>query len=195
METSTAEKLDEYFTYEQYCKWDDGVRYELIDGVAYMMAAPSQAHQEISGNLYIRLREFLKDKTCKIFYAPFDVYLNGDKKLETESKADEPDTVLQPDLLIVCDKSKLNGKACIGAPDMVVEILSPSSGKHDTQTKYSKYLQAGVEEYWVVDPESKTLTAHTLNNGGYTTFTYSENQIAPVHILKDCKINLSDVFN
>ena len=178
-------RKEEHYTYEDFCTWDDGERWELIDGIAYMMAAPLRVHQEISGNLHFQLYDFLKNKPCKVYAAPIDVRLNADG-------AD--DTVLQPDIAVVCDRSKLDDKGITGAPDMVIEILSPSTASYDRTLKFDQYLRAGVREYWIADPDSKTVSAHILENGRYYVTAYGENDAAPVHVLEGCRIALRDVF-
>jgi len=178
---------DKRYTYAEYCTWDDDIRWELIDGYAYMMApSPSQSHQSTSGNLASQLHSFLKGKQCKVFAAPFDVRLNADA---------EDDTVVQPDLIVVCDMSKLDGKACVGAPDLAVEILSKSSTRYDRTSKFNRYLKAGVREYWIIDPDSKTLAVHILKESEYVTHAYSDTDTAPVHVLDGCNIDLADVFD
>ena len=172
------------YTYADYCTWDDSERWELIDGVPYAMApAPTWQHQGISVVLSGQLREFLKGKPCNVFTAPFDVRLNAN---------DEDDTVVQPDLVVICDRSKLSGTGCIGAPDLVIEILSPSTARHDKWIKLQQYQLAGVREYWIVDPDSQTVSAHLLENGKYTVAAYGDS--APVTVLPGCEINLEDVF-
>jgi Uma2 family endonuclease len=180
----TAEK----YLYMDYAKWNDDNRYELIDGVAYLMSpAPTQAHQDISGELAYQIRAFLKGKPCKVFTAPFDVCLNA--------AGDNDKTVVQPDILVVCDKSKLDGKRCNGAPDMTIEILSPSSMAHDMIRKHDKYLHAGVREYWIVDPENKVVYVNIFEDGRYTLYEYESEGTVPVRVLDGCSINMSDVFN
>ena len=184
-----ALRLEEHYTYADYCAWDDSRRWELIDGAAYAMSpSPSRGHQAITGEIFGQLREFLKGKPCKVFIAPFDVRLNADG-------AD--DIVVQPDILVVCDESKLDGgNGVVGAPDFIAEILSPSSLKHDWIMKKRLYLRSGVREYWIVDPDAKMVTAHVLRDGGYMSYTYDEHDAAvPVEVLSGCAINLTDVFD
>ena len=158
---------DKRYTYADYAAWDDDNRYELIDGVAYMMSAPSIEHQGISMELSKQLAVFLTGKQCRVFAAPCDVCING--------LGDEDDIVVQPDLLVVCDESKLDGKRCNGAPDMTIEILSPSTSKRDIVLKHDKYQSAGVREYWIVDPDKKVVYVHLLENGRYVARSYKNN--------------------
>ena len=177
---------DTRYTYADYLTWNDEVRYELIDGVPHMMSpAPAWEHQSISVELCGQLRDFLKGKPCKVFAAPFDVRL---------SAREGDDTVVQPDLLVICDLSKLSGTGCVGAPDMVIEILSPSTAGRDCIIKYQAYLNAEVREYWVVDPETKTVLTHMYHEGEYKTHGYAEADTVPVHVLDGCTIRLADVF-
>jgi len=175
-----------HYTYADYCTWDDSERWELIEGIPYTMSpAPSPAHQEVSSEFHRQLANFLKGKPCKVYPAPFDVRLNA---------SDEDDTVVQPDLAVVCDRSKIDGKGCKGAPDLVVEILSPSTARRDRMTKFQQYQQAGVQEYWIVDPDTKTVQVCTLENGRYFVTAYADTDTAPVTVLPSCAINLQDVF-
>ena len=174
------------YTYADYLTWDDGQRCELIDGVVYMMSpAPSVDHQRISGEIFRQLVTYLRGKKCEVFPAPFDVRLNA---------ANEDDTVVQPDLTVVCDHNKLDEHGCIGAPDMIIEILSPSSENHDKMTKFKKYRQAGVREYWIVSPKSRDINVFLLENEQYVCQPYGESDTIPVHVLDDCQIHLADVF-
>jgi len=177
---------DKRFTYSDYESWDDGNRYELIDGFAYMMSAPSTAHQSILMDLSRQFATFLKGKQCKVFAAPCDVCLNG--------LGDEDDTVVQPDLLVVCDETKIEKKRCNGAPDMTVEILSPSTTKQDLLTKLVKYQKAGVREYWIIDPDTEIVNVHILENGHYIISSYEKYETIAVNVLDGCVITLSDVF-
>ena len=183
------EPLPEYkrYTYDDYCSWDDDKLWELIDGVPYAMAGPSQKHQEISMQLGSLIRNFLVGKPCKVFAAPFPVRLNA---------AFGDNTVLLPDLLVVCDMEKLDGKSCVGAPDMTIEILSPSTAMRDKVLKLKRYLSAGVREYWIVDPDSKSISVHLLANSQYIINAYAcgEDETVLVHVLEGCVIALAEVF-
>jgi len=138
-----AESLEEY-TYEDYESFPEDFRCELIDGVVYMMSAPDIWHQDMLGDLYTKLRAYLNGKKCKVILAPFDVRL-----FPRKDKKDR--TVVQPDIIVVCDEDKLSdGKACRGAPDVVIEILSESTKGHDLNVKKGKYERAGVRQYIVV---------------------------------------------
>jgi len=176
----------EHFTYADYCTWNDGERWELIDGEAFAMSpAPAWSHQEVSGNLFLQFASFLKGKQCKVFSAPFDVRLNASGR---------DDIVVQPDIVVICDRTKLLGTGCIGAPDMVVEIVSPGTARRDRTEKLILYQRSGVREYWIVDPDTKTMQAHILENGRYYVAGYTDADSAPVHVLEGCTINLADVF-
>ena len=176
----------EYYTYADYCSWDDGKRWELIEGVPHAMSpAPTTKHQSVSSNLHGQFFNFLSGKPCKVFHAPFDVRLNAH---------DNDDTVVQPDLTVICDRSKLDDKGCKGAPDLVVEISSPSTARLDRVVKFNQYLKAGVTEYWIIDLDAKTLQVCILENGRYFTTVYADTDTALVKVLNGCIINLAEVF-
>jgi len=177
---------DTRYTYADYASWDDDIRYELIDGIPYVMYAPTTTHQGILMDLSRQLASFLKGKPCRVFAAPCDVCLSG--------LGDEDDTVVQPDILVVCDESKIEKKYCNGAPDMTIEILSPSTSKRDLLTKLVKYQMAGVREYWIVDPDAKTVNVHILEDGRYVINSYESNDTIAVTVLDGCSIILSEVF-
>ena len=181
------EALPEYerYTYADYCTWGDDERWEVLDGVPYAMASPSRRHQEISGQFNRLIGNFLVGNPCEVFAAPFDVRLNIDSG---------DDTVVQPDILVVCDLSKLDEKCCIDAPDLVVEIVSPSTAYLDRVIKFKRYLQAGVREYWIVDPDSRSVSVNILKNGEYVAAAYGSEDAVPVHVLKGCIINLPEIF-
>jgi Uma2 family endonuclease len=154
---------NEYHTYGDYCSWPDDVRYELIDGVAYAMGpAPVRRHQGILGEVFRQVANILEGSPCRPYIAPFDVRL---------PKADEidnhVDTVVQPDLVVICDRAKLDDKGCRGAPDWVVEVLSPSTAGHDQILKRALYQRVGVREYWLVHPADRIVTIYTLKEGTY----------------------------
>ncbi len=178
-------KENKKYTYADYCTWDEGGRWELIDGVPYAMApAPGFTHQNISGNIFAALHVFLRGKACRVFHAPFDVRLNAD---------DEDDIVVQPDILVVCEKSKLSEKGCKGAPDLVIEIMSPSTARHNRITKLNKYRDAGVREYWLVDSTDHNVQVMVFETGAVQGYTDADT--VPVTVLPGCEVNLQDVFS
>jgi Uma2 family endonuclease len=145
-------------TYGEYKTWTEG-RWELIDGVVYdMCAAPNRAHQRLSGVLFLQIGTWLKGKTCRVYAAPFDVVL-PDFPGQDE---DEASTVVQPDLVVYCDRGKLTKAGATGAPDWVVEIVSPWTSKKDLNEKFRLYERVGVREYWVIDPAAKSLQIYVL---------------------------------
>lgn len=151
------------YTYGDYLTWPDDMRYELIDGKAYAMSpAPTLDHQEIAGEVFYQLKQQLEAKPCRVFIAPIDV------RLPSEDEANESiKTVLQPDVIMVCDPDKLDRRGVKGAPDWVLEVLSPSTALHDQFIKRNVYERAGVKEYWLIHPIDRTLTFYILNQGGY----------------------------
>ena len=177
--------MDRKYTYSDYIRWDNDMRWELIDGVPYAMSAPSSDHQTISMNLGTILNIYLKGKECRVFTDPFDVRLNYDKG---------DNTVVQPDIVVVCDRSKIDKRGCLGAPDMIVEILSPATSRMDRVTKFNKYMEAGVKEYWVIDPDTHSAQVHVLKDDSYVTSAYDDTNTVAVSILPGCEINLAEVF-
>jgi len=178
----TAQEYKRY-TCEEIESWETDERFELIDGVIHMMSPPTRTHQKISGEIFNQLYNFLKGKTCEVYSAPFAVYL-GDN-----------DTRVEPDIIVVCDKSKLTDKGCKGAPDLVIEILSPTTSKHDRITKFNKYMAALVREYWIVDPADKAISVYVLENNKYFAYAYGDADVITVSVLRGCQINTADVFN
>lgn len=151
-------------TYAEYLTWPDGERDELINGTAYVREppAPSRFHQELVGELYLQARLALDGKSCRAYIAPFDV------RLPQSGEADELiDTVVQPDVLIVCDLSKLDKRGMHGAPDWIAEVLSPASASHDQIVKLPAYERAGVPEVWFVHPIDRILSIYRLEGGRY----------------------------
>ena len=189
----TALKLDRKYTYADLLNWPEDERWELIDGVLYAMAAPNLKHQRVLGNLHRKFHEHLEDKTCEIFVAPCDVRLLADKNNGSDDKSDN--TVVQPDLLVVCDPDKLaDGKAVKGAPDLVIEILSPSNASHDMVKKFQKYRNANVPEIWFIDPDTGTTQVFLLENGKYSVDFYSAEDVVPVGILPGFELDMKMIF-
>lgn len=151
-------------TYGDYLTWSDDHRQELIDGIAYIREppAPLRLHQELVGELYHQVRTALEGKLCRVYVAPFDVRLP--KSDETD---DQIDTVVQPDVLIVCDSHKLDRRGMRGAPDWLAEVLSPGTASHDQIIKLPVYERAGVREVWLIHPTDRTLTIYRLEDGRY----------------------------
>lgn len=159
---SAAVKLQEHFTYADYARWPEDERWELIDGVAYAMAAPQRMHQLVSFEVGFQIRSYLSGKACSIYAAPFDV------RLPRGNQADEQiDTVVQPDIAIICDRRKLDDKGCRGAPDWIIEVLSPSTALKDMDKKRWLYEQHGVQEYWIIHPTDRWLMLYSLQDGKY----------------------------
>ena len=185
--------LTKRYSYADYLTWFDNVRRELIDGFIHLMSpAPSIKHQIVTGNIHTIVNSYLKSKKCKVLIAPADVRL-----LNNQKKADKDVfSVVQPDLFIVCDLAKLDDKGCIGAPDMIVEIVSLSNTKHDVKTKFNLYQQNGVREYWIVFPYDKMVQVFLLDeNGKYQhQANYTEEDKVKVNIFEDLYIDLQDVF-
>ena len=158
-----ALRTEKHYTYADYLQWPDDTRYELIDGEAFRMApTPPIEHQEIAGEVYCQLANQLDGQPCRPYIAPVDV------RLPRKDEADAAiDTVVQPDVLVVCDPHKIDRRGVRGAPDWVLEVLSPSTAAHDQIAKRRTYERAGVREYWLVHPSDRTLTVYALDNGQY----------------------------
>jgi Uma2 family endonuclease len=191
--SNLAEKLEERFTYGLYCEWADGERWELIDGVPYnMTAAPVRRHQGISGKVYFRISEFLQDKPCQVYFAPFDV------RLPDFAEQDDNDvpTVVQPDLVVICDEKKLDDRGCCGAPDLVVEILSPSTSRKDIVVKFALYERHGVREYWIIHPAEESLMVFVLGEDGKygRPQGYGRGDFATSTVLEGLELSLEEVF-
>lgn len=179
------------YTFADYLEWDENERIELIDGDPVMLATPSRIHQKISGELFGQLWSYLSGKKCEVYAAPFTVRL-----FEQDSDAPEDvDTVIEPDISVVCDPSKLDKRGCKGAPDMVIEILSPSSRRYDRLIKLAQYQRAGVREYWIVNPDEKTVQVLLLDGKHLLPHEeYGQTDTARVNVLDNCFIDLSKVF-
>ncbi|QPH41955.1 Uma2 family endonuclease [Pedobacter endophyticus] len=180
------------YSYSNYLNWLFDDRVELIKGKVFKMSpAPSRVHQEICGNIFVSMKTFIEKSPSKVYTAPFDV------RFPKESKEDSAVfTVLQPDICVICDKSKLDDRGCIGAPDLVVEILSPGNNKKELLHKYRVYEEFGVKEYWVVSQSDQSILIYTLNDMGRfqpsKIFTSSEKITSSV--LPGFELALDDVF-
>ena len=182
------------YTYADYLTWMDDLRRELIDGFFHLMSAPKSRHALTSSKLHLQIGNYVQKNKgkCRVFYAPFDVRL----PLYGSTDDDKVYDVVQPDICVICDLSKVDENGCIGAPDLIVEILSPSSFKYDWNRKFNRYEKAGVREYWIIDPKAKTTHVFILQpNGEYDMGTaYECNQKAPVFIFEGLEIDLSEIF-
>ena len=177
------------FTYADYKDWElaQGERYELIYGEACAIAAPNVYHQSILSELGRQLANSFTGKPCKVFPAPFDVRLFYEED-------ENDDTVVQPDISVICDKGKLGIEGCHGAPDFVVEILSPSNTAIEMQRKYELYREAGVREYWVINPEHKALYSYRFGDGTIFPHAYKASERAEAGIFPGFVVELEPVF-
>lgn len=185
-----AEK--EHYTFADILAWDEDKPVELIDGAVLAMNTPSTDHQLICGEMFRQLANYLEGKKCQVISAPYAVRL-----FEKDGDCPEDvDTVVQPDLSVVCDRGKLDKTGCKGAPDMVVEVLSPSTQRHDRLVKLNLYQRAGVREYWIVDPDSQTVQVMLQDSSGSFQLheVYDRAGIAKVDVLDGCFIELGKVF-
>ena len=180
------------YTFADCLTWEENKRIEIINGEAVMMAPPSSVHQEICFEMGRQLGNFLEGKQCKVYPAPFGVRL-FEKGGDTP---DDVDTMVEPDISVVCDRSKIDKHGCKGAPDLVVEILSPSSLRHDRFVKLGLYQRAGVREYWIVDPEYKSVQVFIQDGGSSLRISeeYGREDVARVNVLEGCFIDLGKVF-
>ncbi len=181
----------EKYTYEDLQNIENKKRYELIDGELYLMSSPSTSHQEIVGEIYAQLHNYLKGKKCKAFVSPLDVCLSGLRNPKKEYN------VVQPDILVVCDNTKItNNMGIQGVPDLIIEVLSPASKKHDTLVKYNLYQYYGVKEYWIVDEEIGVIYQYIINEKNIYTLpkTYEITEDIKVNILENCIISLKEIL-
>lgn len=187
---SSNKTPDKRFSYADYQNWPNDERFELIDGVIYNMNAPMRFHQEICMELYRQLANFFLNKICKVYPAPFDVRLPKKSKNEKEIF-----DVVQPDASVICDPKKLDDKGCLGAPDLIIEVLSSSTSSRDHITKRALYERVGVKEYWLVDPDGRIVMAYKLINGLYQKpeIYNDEARISSV-LFPELEIDLKTVF-
>ena len=189
--TAHARKQDQRYTYGDLLLWPQEERWELIEGVPCNMTAPRRKHQRISSELVRQLGNYLMDRSCEVYAAPFDVRLP-----EGDEKDEDIQTVVQPDLLVVCDEQKLDELGCRGAPDLIIEITSPSTGSQDHIRKLKLYEKHGVREYWIIQPEEKIVMVRVLAaDGTYgKAALYSAEDQAPVAVLPGFSLDLTLVF-
>jgi len=188
----TLNKEKRRFTYADYCTWSDEKRWELIDGIAYEMTpAPSRTHSLISGKLFRMLGNFLEGKACEVHHAPFDVRLPRRNKPDEEIR-----NVVQPDILVVCDEGKLDDRGCRGAPDLIIEILSPSTASRDCIVKKNLYEKHGVKEFWLVDPANRIVTIYTRQSDGLfgKPTIYADEDVVEIALFPGLKVDLGKVF-
>jgi Uma2 family endonuclease len=189
--TLTDLDINKTYTYADYFKWKFEERVELIKGRIFRMSpAPNRMHQKLSGHIFTRLSVFLDGKKCQVYSAPFDV------RLPRKSKDDKDIiTVLQPDICVICDADKLDDRGCVGAPDLVVEILSPGNNSKELKYKYEVYEESGVREYWVVSPQDQTFTVYKLVNGNFqASRTMVEGDVVKSVAIDGFSLDLSDLF-
>lgn len=186
--------FNKHYTYADYLKWQFEERVELLKGRIHRMSpAPNLRHQRIAGDIFVEIKLFLKGKSCQVFIAPFDVRL----PLPPEQIiSDKVDTVVQPDITVVCDEAKLDTQGCIGAPDIVIEVLSPGNTKKEMRDKLAIYQHAGIPEYWVVDPDRVHVIRYNLNeNGAYqSSLPFVEDDKVGSEVLEGFELNLEEIF-
>ncbi|MDE7416239.1 MAG: Uma2 family endonuclease [Lachnospiraceae bacterium] len=172
------------YTEDDYYNLPEDVRAELIDGQFYNMSAPSRMHQTILMELSGTIREYLKSKggSCRVYPAPFAVKLFK-----------EQETIVEPDICVICDKDKLTDRGCTGAPDWIVEIVSPSNPGHDYIHKLNLYADAGVREYWIVDPRTERIIVYYLEQSDFQMETYTFQDNIKVNIYDDLSIDFSEL--
>ena len=188
--------LDKRYTYADYRLWKFQERVELLRGRVLPMDGPSEVHQFISGNLYGVLWNYFRQQQCRVYSAPFDVRLPLPANRAFATKID---TVIQPDICVVCDLTKLDKQGCVGAPELVVEILSPGNSRREMDDKYELYQEAGVLEYWILSPQHQLAWAYHLDKDS-NTFTVNRTKPYTVGdrlqsvLFPELAINLKDIF-
>lgn len=187
----TLLKPEQKYSYADYLTWGEDERWEILEGVPFMQATPSRIHQEISGELYRQFANYLQEKPCKIYHAPFCV------RLDNEKNDKDIKNVVEPDITVICDSSKLDERGCKGSPDIIIEILSPSTAKKDRVIKFNKYEKAGVKVYWIVEPDQKLLSVFSLQSDGRygRPEMYTDEDKINVSIFPDLVIDLKSVFD
>lgn len=179
------------YTFADYLKWPENERWEIIDGVAHMQSAPTWQHQAISRELMTQFNNYLKDKPCQVFASPFDLRLP-----EIDESDEETTFVVQPDIIVICDKEGLQGTGYYGTPTLVIEITSPLTARSDKVWKFNKYEKAGVKEYWIVEPDGKFISVFTLqsSNRYERPEVYVKTNLIQVSVFPDLNVELKPVF-
>ena len=184
--------LSKLYTYADYLTWNFKERVELIKGKIFKMSpAPSSIHQHISSQIHGNLFSFLRGKSCLVFSAPFDVRLSANNAL-----SEEITTVVQPDLCVICDKTKIDRRGCVGAPDLIIEILSPSNDQIEVTKKYALYETNRVKEYWIVYPYETIIQVYTLNEAGQyvTSKPYAPGGTIKSTVLEGFELEVATIF-
>ncbi|MDX2189698.1 MAG: Uma2 family endonuclease [Bacteroidota bacterium] len=184
--------LSKTYTYADYLTWWFDEQIELIKGKIFKMSpAPNTRHQRILWGIQHAISNKIVNKKCKLFFAPFDVRFPKNNTKGDETIYD----VVQPDICIICDDKKLDEKGCLGAPDLIVEILSPSTSKKDLTDKYQLYEENGVNEYWIVYPGEELVSVYSLNNGEYhLSQTYTNEDILRSILFEGLELNMGEIF-
>ena len=188
MEITNLNQLDlsKTYTFKDYLSWKFSEKVELLKGyISKMSPAPNTQHQLIARLIFQEMAWFLKSKSCQIFFAPYDIYL----------KVGTNQTVVQPDICVICDTSKIKNHGCVGSPDLVVEILSPGNARKEMKEKYEIYEESGVLEYWVVFPGEEILQIYILENGKFIPQKpYTSGDIYTSRVLEGFKIEVKQIF-
>ena len=181
---SQALARSDFYTEDDYYNLPENVRAELIDGQFYYMAAPSRIHQKILNTVNNTIFNYIRSKggSCEVYPAPFAVKLFNDRK-----------TVVEPDISVICDPNKLTDQGCAGAPDWIIEIVSPSTSSHDYVRKLNLYLDAGVKEYWIVDPRNRKVLVYHLEQDDVKADSYTFQDKIKVNIYDDLWISLQEL--
>jgi Uma2 family endonuclease len=181
--------LTKTYSYSDYLMFRFQERVEIIKGyILKMSPAPSRNHQTVSQNLNFKIYSYFSNHSCSVYVAPFDV------RLPVKS-AKKNTTVVQPDLCVICDETKLDARGCNGAPDLIVEILSPKNSKHDVETKFNLYQESGVNEYWIVQIEQRIVLVYTLKNEEYIgSKPYGEGEFIKSPLFPEMKIAVDAIF-
>jgi Uma2 family endonuclease len=185
--------LSKSYTYADYLTWNFQERLEILKGRIFKMSpAPSRKHQEISIELTGIFYNYFKKTPCNVYVAPFDVRLKNFKKSTLDK---EITTVFQPDICVICDKEKLDDRGCIGAPDLIIEILSPGNSKKEMDIKFDLYEENGVKEYWIVEPFQKSILIYTLQNDKYIGLKpIAEEGLVHSPLFPELSFNVEEIF-